>query len=116
MRAVLLFVLLLAGAAQAAPLYLASVSAYCPCAVCCGKWSKHGLTKVGRRPVARRTVAADPRVFPLGSCLRIGNHRYHVEDVGSAIKGLRVDIFHETHQEALEFGRKKLFVARVACN
>jgi 3D (Asp-Asp-Asp) domain-containing protein len=112
MRAVAVAVLFffLAGAACAAPLYPFKVkaSAYCACEICCGKWSKYGLTKSGRRPTPGRTIAADTRVFPLGSCLRIGSTRYVVEDIGSAIKGLRVDIFHDSHEAAIKFGRQEL--------
>jgi len=108
--AVAVLFLFLAGAACAAPLYSFKIlaSAYCPCEKCCGKWSKNGLTRSGRRPTPRRTIAADPHVFPLGSCLRINGTQYQVEDIGSAIKGRRVDIFHASHSEALKFGRQEL--------
>ena len=110
MRAVAVLLFLLAGEAFASPLYSfkVSVSAYCPCAICCGKWSKHGLTKSGQRPTPRHTIAADPHVFPIGSCISISGVRYVVEDVGSAIKGKRIDIFHGSHEAAVKFGRQEL--------
>lgn len=111
MKKILLAVLVsfLAGAAVAAPIpFSIRTSAYCGCAKCCGKWSKYGKTKSGTVPRQGHTIAADPRVFPLGTCLRIGDVRYRVEDVGSAIKGLRVDVFHSSHVAAVKYGRKTL--------
>ena len=63
---------------------------------------------MGTIPRSGHTIAADPRVFPLGSCLRIGDVRYRVEDVGSAIKGLRIDIFHGSHRAAMKYGIRDL--------
>lgn len=83
-------------------------TAYCKCEKCCGKWAKHGKTKSGRVPVAGRTIAADPSVFPLGTCLRIGDRHYRVEDTGSKIKGNRIDIFFASHSEAKKFGIQEL--------
>ena len=34
----------------------------------------------------------------------IDGHTYVAEDTGSAIKGNRIDIYFDTHQEALNFG------------
>lgn len=62
-------------------------------------------------------VAVDPRVIPLGSRLYItypdGSAGYGfavAEDTGGAIKGNRVDLFYETREEAIQFGRRKMKV------
>ena len=55
-------------------------------------------------PTPGRTIAVDPKVIPLGSEVIIDGHTYIAEDTGGAIKGNRIDIVFETHQEALEFG------------
>ncbi len=62
-------------------------------------------------------VAVDPKVIPLGSRLYItypnGNVCYGfavAEDTGGAIKGNRIDLFFETYEEAISFGRRKVKV------
>lgn len=61
-------------------------------------------TATGTVPVAGRTVAVDPSVIPYGSEVIIDSHTYIAEDCGGAIKGNRIDILFDTHQEALAFG------------
>ena len=57
-------------------------------------------------------IAADPRVLPLGTVvhLRSGSYTgtYTVADTGSKIKGRRVDVFVNTHREAVQFGRRQV--------
>lgn len=86
-------------------------TAYCSDVICTGPSSPevggHGLTKSGVRPEAGRTVAADPKIYPLGSVLDIeGLGRRVVEDTGSAIKGPKIDIFMDTHEAAKKYGRQ----------
>lgn len=84
-------------------------TAYCPCEICCGKWSG-GNTKSGTIPKEGRTIAVDPNVIPLGSKVIVNGTSYIAEDTGSAIKGNMVDIFFNNHQEALNWGRQKVRV------
>lgn len=79
------------------------LTAYCPCEKCCGEWAD-GITYMGTVATAGRTIAVDPSVIPLGSTVRINGHDYIAEDIGGAIKQNRVDVFFDTHQEALQFG------------
>lgn len=62
------------------------------------------VTATGTTPMAGRTIAVDPAVIPYGSEVTINGHSYIAEDCGGAIKGNRVDILFDTHQEALNFG------------
>ena len=62
-------------------------------------------------------VAVDPRIIPLGSRLYVaypnGNVAYGfavAEDTGGAIKGSRIDLFFETKEECMRFGRRKVRV------
>ncbi len=76
--------------------------------------SQKGETADGTRS-RRGVVAADPRVLPLGSRIRIrgaGKYSgvYRVEDTGPAVKGRTVDIFLRTPAEAKRFGRKRVRV------
>lgn len=88
------------------------LTAYCPCTKCCGKCD--GITASGIRAKEGVTVAADPKVLPLGTRIIIDGHEYIVQDTGSAIKGNKIDVYFESHQEALEFGvqYKEIFVMK----
>lgn len=82
---------------------------YCPCAKCCGKWAS-GFTATGL-PVKRGVAAVDPSVIPLGSRLWVEGYGMAIAgDKGSAIKGLRIDLAFDTHEEALAFGRRRTTV------
>lgn len=83
------------------------VTAYCPCATCNGKWVG-SKTASGTTPTARRTIAVDPTVIPYGTKVVLNGHTYTAEDSGSAIKGNRIDVFFNTHAEAMNFGVKYL--------
>lgn len=78
--------------------------AYDACSKCCGKTD--GITKSGKVAKANRTIAVDPEVIPLGSTLLIDGQEYIAEDIGEAIKGNKIDIFHNSHAEALEYGKQ----------
>ena len=79
-------------------------TAYCSCSRCCGK--SDGITATGTKAKAGRTIAVDPKKIPLGSKVIIDGNEYIAEDVGGAIKGNKVDIYFDSHSEALKFGRK----------
>ena len=86
------------------------ITAYCPCAKCCGK--TNGRTASGTRATAGRTVAASSK-FSFGTKLNIGGHVYTVEDRGGAINGNKIDIFVNSHAEALAWGVRYLNVSVV---
>lgn len=82
-----------------------------------GKTPSHpayGITysgvKVRRDHVS--TIAADPRVFPLGTILYIPGYGYGVvADTGSAIKGHIIDLYFETKEDVYKhWGKKKVQV------
>lgn len=74
----------------------------------------YGITysgvKVRRDQVS--TIAADPRLFPIGTLLFIPGYGYGVvADTGSAIKGKRIDLYFETIREVYEqWGKRKVSV------
>lgn len=84
------------------------VTAYCPCSRCCGSYA-NGITAMGTTAKAGRTIAA-PSNFAFGTRVRINGHEYVVEDRGGAIKGNRIDLYVNTHAEALAWGVKYLTV------
>lgn len=83
-------------------------TAYCPCVKCCGK--SDGITATGVKAKANHTIAADPKVLPYGTEILCSMGEFVVEDCGGAIKGNRIDIFFDSHEEALKFGRQKLSI------
>lgn len=84
------------------------ITAYCSCAKCCGKAT--GRTAMGTKATAGRTVAASGK-FAFGTKLNINGHVYTVEDRGGAIKGNKIDIFVNSHAEALAWGVRYLPVS-----
>lgn len=84
----------------------ANASAYCACMKCCGK--TNGITASGTKATAGRTIAA-PSTYAFGTKIEIaGMGTYVVEDRGGAIKGNKIDIYFNSHEEALQFGRRNL--------
>lgn len=98
------------------------VTAYCICKRCCGKWAD-GITASGHEITLHdRFVAADKR-YPFGTQMCIPGYRrmksypdncypqrMKVLDRGGAIKGNHIDVYFDTHQEALEWGVQYLDV------
>lgn len=85
------------------------ITAYCPCSKCCGKWSD-GITSTGVTATEGRTIAVDPKVIPYGSIIEINGHRYISEDCGGAIKNNRIDLYFDSHEDALEWGVQNIEV------
>lgn len=77
-----------------------TVTYYCPCAECCGKWAD-GLTATGL-PAGPGIVAVDPEVIPLGSTVVIDGRRYLAADTG--VTGRHVDICMADHSSTVEAG------------
>jgi 3D (Asp-Asp-Asp) domain-containing protein len=74
-------------------------------------YSPHEGSCTGRcatgMPAGYGVVAVDPRIIRLGAKLYIEGYGYAVAgDVGSAIKGRRIDLGHTTHREASNVGRR----------
>lgn len=88
-----------------------TATAYCPCVKCCGKTD--GITATGTQATAGRTIAVDPSVIPYGTYITIDGVTYVAEDRGGAVKGAEVDIFFDTHEEALQWGKRQV-VATIA--
>lgn len=90
---------------------------YCPCKLCCGKWA-NGETYTGDI-AGHGCVAIDPeaRILRMGQRLFIEGYGYGVaNDIGGAIKGWRIDLCFDTHEEALEWGRKLVKVYILEAN
>lgn len=89
-----------------------NASAYCPCMSCCGK--TNGITASGAPAQAYYTLAAGS-VYPMGTVIYIpyfsgmsNGGWFVVQDRGGAISSDRLDVYFNTHGEALQFGRRNL--------
>lgn len=90
-----------------------TVTAYCPCEKCCGAYA-NGYTATGAKATQGVTVAADPAVLPMGTEIQIDGHTYTVQDTGGAIKGNRLDLYFDSHEDALQWGVQEKMVQWVA--
>ena len=77
-------------------------------------YAQHGVTKSGAH-TRRGIIAADPRVLPIGTKVKVENAGAHsgnyvVKDTGRKIKGRKIDIFMPSRREAKQFGRKDVKV------
>ena len=93
-----------------------TATGYCACQKCCGK--TNGVTASGAKAVAGITVAM-PSSYSFGTKIQLksangnlmnGGNYYTVQDRGGAIKSNRIDIFFSSHQEALNFGRRTVYL------
>jgi len=106
------------------------VTGYCNCGDCCswyrpyfylgspiissgvnrGKPKAVGMTASGTR-ACQGTIAADTTLLPFGTIVKVPGYGYgRVEDRGGAIKGMRLDLWYPSHDEAKEWGRRRIFV------
>jgi 3D (Asp-Asp-Asp) domain-containing protein len=72
-------------------------------------YSLRGRTASGK-PVRRGLIAADRRVLPIGTRVRLdaGSYsgEYVVADTGGAVRGRKIDIWMPSTGEAMRFGRR----------
>ena len=99
----------------------ATATAYCLCYKCCGKTPSspnYGGTASGYKIVpgtGAKVIAVDPKTIPLGTKVYVeglnGAWDYGyatAADTGSAIKNTKIDLYMDTHSEALSWGVKKV--------
>jgi len=77
-------------------------------------YTGHGRTASGKQ-VRRGMVAADRRVLPFGTKVRLKNAGrysgvYRVEDTGGRIRGRKIDIYMPSRGAAKQFGRQTVKV------
>ncbi len=99
----------------------ATATAYCLCQKCCGKSPSspgYGVTASGLKIIpgtGMKVIAVDPKVIPLGSKVYVQglngawDYGYAVAgDTGGAIKSMKIDLYMDSHEETLNWGRKKV--------
>lgn len=93
-----------------------TATAYCSCKKCCGKWAlnrPNGLVYTASGAIAEEgvTVAADWNILPAGTLIEIdGLGERVVQDRGGVITGNKIDIYFNSHEDALEFGVQEVLV------
>ena len=91
--------------AEGATIVLLATAYACGCGAGPGS-----LTKSQTVPQAGMTVAADPRVLPLGSRIIIRGLPgvWHVHDTGRLVRGRHIDLFVSSCAEARSWGRRRV--------
>jgi 3D (Asp-Asp-Asp) domain-containing protein len=76
-----------------------------------GTPKKVGITASGAK-AEKGTIAADTSQYPFGTVMYVPGYGYgRVEDRGKAMKGnAKIDIYFDTHKEALQWGRRNASV------
>ncbi|WP_370773531.1 3D domain-containing protein [Clostridium sp.] len=75
----------------------------------------HSITASGLKPVRNpngvSTIAVDPNVIPLGTKVYVSGYGVAIAaDTGGAIKGNIIDVFLNTHEECMSWGRRQVTV------
>ena len=96
-----------------------TATAYCGCTKCCGIWGENRpvdetgktivLGRSGRELVEMYSIAVDPDVIPLGSLVeaKLSSGKtvmFRADDIGGAINNNKIDVYFESHQDALNWG------------
>lgn len=76
-------------------------TAYCPCYECSEGYGD--MTSTGVRARSYHTIAVDPSVLPYGTKVVINGIVYTAEDCGGGVRGKHIDIYFDTHYEAMNY-------------
>ncbi|MBP3480881.1 MAG: 3D domain-containing protein [Clostridia bacterium] len=93
-----------------------TATAYCKCTECNGRWGTdkpdgQAESATGAKLSEGVSIAADFSVLPPFTQVEIsGMGIYTVHDCGGAIKGNRIDIYFENHEDAQAFGVQTVWV------
>jgi len=89
------------------------VTAYCPCSQCCDRYAD-GVTASGHKIQPGETFVAADKRYAFGTEMIVPGYAkslpVKVLDRGGAVKGDRLDVFFHSHQQALDWGVKFLYV------
>jgi 3D (Asp-Asp-Asp) domain-containing protein len=91
-------------------------TAYCGCEVCCGDWAD-GVTASGHVIQEGDKFIACDKSIPFGTMFIIpgyndGKPTPNLDRGGAITKG-HIDLYFDTHQDALDWGRKTITIWRL---
>jgi len=90
-----------------------TATAYCPCEQCCGQFSDN-ITASGKSVWTNGSkFIAAPTYMPFYTWVIVPGYNdtaVPVLDRGGAIKDNRIDVFFQSHQEALDWGVKEVTI------
>lgn len=85
-----------------------TLTAYCGCSQCCGAYAEGRgdvvTGAIGVPLIANYSIAVDPNVIAFNEVVIINGQEYIAHDTGSAIKGNRIDVYFDKHEDAIQFG------------
>ena len=91
-----------------------TITYYCSCEKCCGKWAQNRPVVDGKEIVYTAsgeiaedgvTIAVDTDVIPFGTTVYIEGVGYRTaQDTGSSIKGNHIDVYMDSHEAAKQAG------------
>lgn len=88
-------------------------TAFCPCERCCGRFSD-GITASGHKIRSGDRFVAAPCEIPFGTLVRVPGYNdgqpVPVLDRGRLITGNHIDVFFNSHDDALKWGIQRLEV------
>lgn len=92
------------------------LTSYCKCSLCCNEYAYNRPVDengneivygaIGEELKEGYSIAVDPSVIAYGTEVIINGKTYKAQDCGGAIKGNRIDIYMDNHNDALKFGVK----------
>lgn len=94
-----------------------TIYAYCPCEKCnTAKWKGLICNGESMKSYFDKNInicAVDPTLIPLGAKVIYDNKEYLALDIGSSIKGYKIDILLRTHKDTEDFGVKENQIVEV---
>ena len=85
------------------------ITAYCSCSKCCGKWADNRPNGIvygasGNELIPNYSIAVDPNIIPYGTKVYFNDNEYVAHDCGGSIKGNDIDLYFDSHDDALAWG------------
>ena len=92
--------------------YRVLATAYCPCPICCGKYSS-GYTAIGLK-AGYGVIAVDPKYIPLRTKILIPGYGVAIAgDTGRKINNNHIDLGFDNHIDALRYGVRYIRIYKI---
>lgn len=92
--------------------YRVLATAYCPCPICCGKYSS-GYTAIGLK-AGHGVIAVDPKYIPLRTKILIPGYGVAIAgDTGRKINNNHIDLGFDNHIDALRYGVRYIRIYKI---